>query len=73
MRYRAIQTKPTRAGASTFGSGEGSTAGVTSVDLSSGLGMAAAAAVGSDIMLWDIAVGRGKYGEKEKETYTYGY
>ena len=42
----------TRAGAgvSTF-SGEGSTAVVTSVGISSGLG--AAAATGSDIMLWE--------------------
>ena len=43
---------------STTASGEGSTAGVTSVCLSSDLGTAAVV-VGSDIMLWEGRVGHG--------------
>ena len=50
-----------RTGAGTFStiaSGEGSTAGVTSIGLSSDLGTAGVV-VGSDIMLWEGSVGHG--------------
>lgn len=52
----------TGAGGSTFVSDEGSTAGVTSVGLSSGWGTAAVV-IGSDIMLWE-SQGAGK-GEEQ--------
>lgn len=67
-----VQTRRTGAGVSTFVSGEGSTAGVTSVGLSS-VGTAAAAAVGSDIMLWDTGLVTGRTRTVKRETYTYGY
>jgi hypothetical protein len=54
-RRQRLRRERTGTGASTFGSGEGSTAGVTSVGLSSGLGTAAA--VVSDIMLREGRVG----------------
>ena len=54
MKETPTNCQRTGAGArvSTF-SGEGSTAVVTSVGVSSGLGAAAVVVAGSDIMLWD--------------------
>ena len=56
-------------GTSTFVSGEGSAAGVTSVGLSSGLGTAAAVTVGSDIMLWEW-LNNGSTAQRERRTRT---
>ena len=72
--YTGVRRTGTGAEVSTVFSGEGSTAGVTSVGFSSDLGTAGTV-VGSDIMLWEGRVEHGN-GEGEvrlKETYKYRY